>query len=49
MGIDSEKDYLDRIATPRIKDILNQRTLFSLKNKRKISVSEDNAEYGLLP
>jgi site-specific DNA-methyltransferase (adenine-specific) len=49
VGIDSEKDYLDKIAIPRMKDVLNQGILFSLKNKRKISVSEGNTEYGLLP
>ncbi len=49
VGIDSEKDYLDRIAIPRIKDVFKQSSLFSFKEKSKISVSEDITEYGLLP
>ena len=49
VGIDSEKDYLDRIAIPRIKDTFKQSSLFSFKKKGKLSVSEDDTEYGLLP
>jgi site-specific DNA-methyltransferase (adenine-specific) len=49
VGIDSEKEYLDKIAIPRIKDIHKQTKLFTLKEKTKLSVGEGNAEYGLLP
>ncbi len=49
VGIDSEKDYLDKIAIPRIKDIFKQVKLFSLKEKTKLSVREDEIEYSLLP
>ena len=49
VGIDLEKDYLDNIAIPRIMDIQSQGNLFLVKKKTKIAVSEDSAEYGLLP
>lgn len=49
VGIDAEKEYLDRIAIPRIKDIFKQTKLFSFKEKTKLSVREDDTEYGLLP
>ncbi|MGE4412858.1 MAG: site-specific DNA-methyltransferase [Candidatus Caldatribacteriota bacterium] len=49
VGIDSEKDYLDKIAIPRIRDVLNQANLFAFKEKGKLSVREDDEEYGLLP
>lgn len=49
VGIDAEKDYLDRIAIPRIKDVFKQTKLFSFKEKTKLSVREDDTEYGLLP
>ncbi len=49
VGIDSEKDYLDKIAIPRIKDVLNQANLFPFKEKGLLSVREDDEEYGLLP
>lgn len=49
VGIDSEKDYLDKIAIPRIKDVLNQANLFAFKEKGELSVREDDEEYGLLP
>jgi len=49
VGIDAEKDYLDRIAIPRIKDVFKQTKLFSFKEKTKLSVREDDSEYGLLP
>lgn len=49
VGIDSEKDYLDKIAIPRIKDVLNQANLFAFKEKGELSVRENDEEYGLLP
>lgn len=49
VGIDAEKDYLDKIAIPRIKDVYKQTKLFTFKEKTKLSVREDDAEYGLLP
>lgn len=49
VGIDAEKEYLDRIAIPRIKDVFKQTKLFSFKEKTKLSVREDDTEYGLLP
>ncbi len=49
VGIDSEKDYLDKIAIPRIKDVLNQANLFAFKEKGELSVREDDEEYVLLP
>ncbi len=49
VGIDSEKDYLDKIAIPRIKDVLNQGNLSPFKEKGEMSVSENEEEYGLLP
>ncbi|MFW5804138.1 MAG: DNA-methyltransferase [bacterium] len=49
VGIDAEKDYLDRIAIPRIKDVFKQTKLFSFKGKTKLYVREDDTEYGLLP
>lgn len=49
VGIDAEKEYLDRIAIPRIKDVFNQNDLFSFNTKDELKVSEKQAEYGLLP
>ena len=49
VGIDAEKEYLDRIAIPRIKDVFNQNGLFSFNTKDELKVSEKQAEYGLLP
>jgi len=49
VGIDAEKDYLDKIAIPRIKDVLRQNNLFSSNQKDELKVSEKQAEYGLLP
>ena len=41
VGIDAEKDYLDKIAIPRIKDIFTQSDLWTSNEKQ--------ADYGLLP
>ncbi len=49
VGIDLEKNYLDKMAIPRIKEILNQGNLLNLKEKNTLSVGEDVLEYGLLP
>lgn len=45
VGIDLEKDYLVRIAIPRIKDVVNQGILFPSKKKSMISVREGDGEY----
>ena len=44
-GIELEKDYLNNIAIPRIKDVIIEDDLFSLE----IKASEKKAAYGLLP
>jgi site-specific DNA-methyltransferase (adenine-specific) len=46
VGIDSEKQYLDELAIPRIRDelLLQRQSLFS-----ELRVREDSQEYGLLP
>jgi len=49
VGIDAEKDYLDRIAIPRIKDIFKQIKFFSVRGKSKLYIREDEMEYGFLP
>jgi site-specific DNA-methyltransferase (adenine-specific) len=49
VGIDAEKDYLDKIAIPRIKDVFRQNALFTFNKKAELAVSEKHAEYGLLP
>jgi len=49
VGIDAEKEYLDRIAIPRIKDVYKQTKLFTFKETTKLSVREDDTGYGLLP
>ncbi len=50
VGIDLEKDYLDKIAIPRIREILNQGNLLNLKEKNVLSVREDILLYSsLLP
>jgi len=49
VGIDAEREYLDRIAIPRIKDVYKQTKLFTFKETTKLSVREDDTEYGLLP
>ena len=41
VGIDAEKDYLDNIAIPRMKDVFTQNDLWATNEKQ--------AEYGLLP
>lgn len=48
VGIDIEKDYLNRIAIPRIKDALNQNELLTLK-KEKPTLSEKQLDSYLLP
>lgn len=48
VGIDAEKDYLDTIAIPRIKDVFIQKDLFTFSNE-ELKASEKYAEYGLLP
>jgi site-specific DNA-methyltransferase (adenine-specific) len=49
IGIDLEKNFLDKMAIPRIKEVLNQGNLLDLKEKNILSVGEDVLEYGLLP
>jgi hypothetical protein len=34
VGIDSEKDYLDKIAIPRIKDVIKSKLIYLLQRKR---------------
>ncbi len=48
VGIDSEKEYLDNFAIPRIKDEL-LRKKSPLFNAKQLRVKEKQLEYGLLP
>jgi site-specific DNA-methyltransferase (adenine-specific) len=48
VGIDSEKEYLDNFAIPRIKDEL-LRKKSPLFNAKQLRVKEKKLEYGLLP
>ncbi len=45
VGIDAEKEYLDKLAIPRIEDELKQKILDS----KLVSVNEGKDTYGLLP
>lgn len=45
IGIDSEQEYLDNLAIPRLLDILNQ----NKPSAEILQVCEDNAHYDILP
>ncbi len=45
MGIDSEKEYLDNLAIPRLSEVLDQNT----SNVEVLQVGENNAHYDILP
>jgi len=47
VGIDAAKEYLDKMAIPRIKDVFND--LFAFNTKDELKVCEKQAAYGLLP
>ena len=49
VGIDADKEYLDKIAIPRIKDVFRQNNLFTFNKRDELKVSEKQAKYGLLP
>ncbi len=50
VGIDMEKEYLDKFAVPRIKDTIERNGLLAFKNKDGLTVArEEILEYGLLP
>jgi site-specific DNA-methyltransferase (adenine-specific) len=49
VGIDSEKSYLDKLAIPRLTDVLNKNSLFEFNNGSHSVAMESVAEYGLLP
>jgi len=45
IGIDSEQEYLDNLAIPRLSDILNQ----NKSSVEVLQVCENNAPYDILP
>ncbi len=47
VGIDAAKEYLDKMAIPRIKDVFYD--LFAFNTKDELTVCEKQAGYGLLP
>lgn len=49
VGIDAEREYLDTLAIPRIKDALRQTDLFASHQSNESTVNEEYTEYGLLP
>lgn len=49
VGIDTEKEYLDKMAIPRLRDILVETGLFKGKRRPASKAGEKLAEYGLLP
>ncbi len=49
VGIDAEVDYLNKIAIPRIKDVLSQNDLFTFNKTDNLAVKEKQSEYGKLP
>ncbi|MDI6798253.1 MAG: site-specific DNA-methyltransferase, partial [Desulfatibacillaceae bacterium] len=49
VGIDSEKEYLNNMAIPRIKDVLDENSLFVFGAKSQAAVLETKAQFGLLP
>ena len=49
VGIDAEVDYLNKIAIPRIKDVLSRNDLLTFNKTNDLAVKEKQAEYMLLP
>ena len=49
VGIDAEVDYLNKMAIPRMKDVLNRNELFSFNKTDESAVKEKHAEYTVLP
>ncbi len=49
VGIDAESEYLDKIAVPRIKDVLSQNKLFDSNKQNEVKVNKNQKEYVLLP
>jgi len=49
VGIDAEVDYLNKMAIPRIKDVLSQSDLLAFNKTNDLPVKEKQAEYVLLP
>lgn len=49
VGIDLEREYLDNIAIPRLKDAIKKDNFFTLSYKNEFIVNEEFGEYGLLP
>jgi len=49
VGIDAEVDYLNKMAIPRIKDVLSQSDLLAFNKTNDLPVKEKQAECVLLP
>lgn len=49
VGVDAERQYLDELAIPRLKDVFEENALFSVYQKDALMVGEKKAQYGLLP
>ncbi|MEW6087543.1 MAG: site-specific DNA-methyltransferase [bacterium] len=49
VGIDSEKEYLDKKAIPRIMDVIKHNNQLALGTSKSLAIKEKKAEYGLLP
>ena len=49
VGIDTESEYLDKIAIPRIKDSLSQNNLSDFNKQDKLKVNKNQIECGLVP
>lgn len=49
IGVDCETEYLDKIAVPRIRDVISRDALFASGKKDESSTYETQVQYGLLP
>ena len=45
IGIDAEKDYLEQMSIPRIKDVLSQKNLFTVDKADDLTAKEKEVEY----
>lgn len=49
IGVDTEKDYLDRYTIPRINEIIEQGHLFIDQKSEVINVADSSGDYEILP
>ncbi len=49
VGIDADQEYLDKIAIPRMRDVLEAKSFRLIDKFQRKRLSEEQTEYGLLP